>query len=137
MAHLLPARKGTSTRVRVALERGLPSCEGCGGRPNGRLRVPRERNGSWEAARSFRVSPKGRRLQGGESHPWRPVTQERLGPALTGGMMAPPGKPEGSKRGFAASRPACELSWGSETFLGLMTNARPRGRGHRKVVAVG
>jgi len=127
----------SNTKARVSLERGLPLCQGRGGRLDGRLRVPRERDGSFWAARSQNASLKGRWLQVGDSHLWRPVTQERLGLALTGGMMAPPGKPEGSKRGFASSRPARELPWGSDTCLGLMTNARPRGRGHREVGVVG
>jgi len=124
----------SNTKARVSLERGLPLCQGRGGRLDGRLRVPRERDGSFWAVRSQNASLKGRWLQAQGSQSWRPVTQERLGLALTGGMMAPPGKPEGSKRGFASSHPARELSWGSGTCLGSMTNAPPRGGGRRKAM---
>lgn len=122
------------TQARVSPERGLPFRKGRGGRLDGRLRVPRERDGSRGGRKATRVSLKGRQLQAQGSQSWRPVTQERLGLALTGGMMAPPGKPEGSKRGFASSHPARELSWGSGTCLGSMTNAPPRGGGRRKAM---
>ena len=130
-----PSRKPGSTPERGAF-RHLPG--GVDVRLDGRLRVPRERNGSFRGPQGHgNASGKPKRLQARESQSRRPVTQVRLGFARKGGMAAPSGKPGGVQAGLRNLAPGTRTGLGERTCPGSMTNAPSRGGGRREAAVVG